>query len=171
MRKLLLALLGTLQAGIGQQPQPQRILTVCDVLADDPTRLNGKIIRVKGVLEETPEGTWLVADCKTHLVTKGLTWANVLWVSVGTDLEAVRSWDKFGEKLGRLRYKPERDRIWLTINGMLETRASMDDQVVQMPYGLHRAGFGHMGDAPAEIRVISVEDVSVEHRSAEKPAQ
>ena len=37
----------------------------------------------------------------------------------------------------------------------------MDDEVVQTPFGLERAGFGHMSGAPAEINVISVEDVTI----------
>jgi hypothetical protein len=34
--------------------------------------------------------------------------------------------------------------------------------VVQMPYGLARAGFGHLGAAPAELNVITVKEVGVE---------
>lgn len=35
-------------------------------------------------------------------------------------------------------------------------------EVVRMPYGLRRAGFGHPGDSVAQINVISVEEVAVD---------
>ncbi|HLG96092.1 MAG TPA: hypothetical protein VKX49_07255 [Bryobacteraceae bacterium] len=55
----------------------------------------------------------------------------------------------------------------VTLVGRLETRASMGDAVVQMPYGLARAGFGQ-GDAPAQIDVTSVEDVTIERGAAKR---
>ena len=163
-----LAILGAAQAGLAQHPRSSQTLTVCDVLAVDPTRFNGEVITVKGLLEGTNEGTWLVGECKTHLVTKGLAWGNSLSVSVDNNEDALSSWEKFGEQLKRLHANRQRDRVWVTINGRLETRASMDDAVVQMPYGPRRAGFGHMADAPAEIHVISVGDVMVERRPPDK---
>jgi hypothetical protein len=73
------------------------------------------------------------------------------------------------EKLNQLHADMGRDKIQVTIVGRIETRASMDDEVVQMPYGLRRAGFGHMGGSPAEINVISIDDVAIEPRPASKP--
>ncbi len=144
--------------------------SVCDVLADDPTKLSGKVVSVRGLLGVTNEGIWLVGECKTHLVTKGLEWGNDLSVYVpAADDRAARSWEQMSNKLKRLHADLRRDRVWVTIIGRLETRQSMDDEVVQMPYGLRRAGFGHMGDSPAEINVVSIEDVSVERRRGAVP--
>jgi hypothetical protein len=164
---IVLAIVIALQAASSERPvRVPMTLSVCDVLADDPTKLNGKVTKVKGLLGGTDEGTWLTAECTTHLVTKGLAWGNDLSVYIdGSDQKTLRSWEKVGQKLKQLRANLGQDRIWVTIVGRLETRASMDDEVVQMPYGMARAGFGHMGGTPAEINVISVEDVRVERKS------
>ena len=52
--------------------------------------------------------------------------------------------------------------MWVTIPGGLETRSSLADEVVQMPYGLTLAEFGHLRGSAAEIGVISVGDAAVE---------
>lgn len=144
-------------------------LSVCDVLSDDPTKLNGKAIRVRGYLAVGPHETLLGGDCKAHLVTKGLAWGNYLSVyRDASDEKIERAWERIGQKVKRLHGDFEQDKIWLTIVGRLETRASMEDEVVQMPHGLARAGFGQMGGSPAEINVISVEDVTVERQPGSK---
>jgi hypothetical protein len=149
MTTLVAILIAIQSGGSGGSAQSPAILNVCDVLAEDPTRLNGKVIQVRGLLGGTNEGTWLSGECKTHLVTQGLTWGSSLSVYVNaSDERTARSWERMGQKLRRLRADFARDRIWATIVGRLETRASMDDEVVQMPYGLAHAGFGHMGQRP-----------------------
>ena len=153
----------------GQAPQPLVVLNVCDVLANDPTILNGKLIRVRGFLWGTDEGIWLFGECKTHLETKGLVWGNQ--IAVTTDYlnkDSQRSWRKMGERMKQLHADWERDKIWVTFVGRLTTRATMDDAVVQMPYGLAKAGLGHLGAAPAEIEVLSAEEVTVERQPANK---
>ncbi len=159
-------LIGMQSAGRSEPAKSLPTLSVCDVLADDPTRLNGKVIRVRGLLGGSGEGTWLSAECKSHLVTKGLTWGSDLSVSVdASDENVARSWERMGQKLKLLRADWVHDRIRVTIFGRLRTRGSMEDEVVQMPYGLAHAGFGHMGGSAAEIIVISIEDVTVERRT------
>jgi len=163
---LLAALIVAMQAAAATPRPSPKAVGVCDILAEDPARFNGKIVSVRGRLEATQEGTWLTGECKTHLVAKGLTWGNMLWVDVDASDEGVeRSWRTISDKLGRLHADIRRDKIRVTIVGRLETRKSMDDAVYQMPYGPSKVGFGHMGAAPAEIDVISVQDVAVEHPS------
>jgi len=141
---------------------PPQTLSVCEVLAEDPARFNGATLSIKGRLQATQEGTWLTGDCKTHPVTKGLSWGNILWVYVDdSDEDVERSWRTISDKLTRLHADIQRDKILVTIVGRLETRRSMDDAVYQMPYGPTKVGFGHMGAAPAEINVLSVRDVTV----------
>jgi len=150
---------------LAAQPTSPPAMSVCDVLAHDPTILNGKLIKVRGILEGNTEGIYLFGQCKTNLVTKGLTWGNYLSIYADlSDVRTARSWEEMGKKIRRLRPHgvTEQDNVWVTFIGRLETRASMDEAVVQMPYGLARGGFGHMGGAPAEINVISVEGVAVE---------
>jgi hypothetical protein len=148
-------------------------ISVCDVLAKDPTLLNGRLIKIRGIFMVGAHGSVLAGECKTHLVTKGLAWANDLTVHVDPSNENTeRSWASIGEKVKRFRPRGVslQDRIWITVVGRLETRASMDDEVVETPFGLARAGFGQGGQAPAEINVISVEDVTVERLPA-RPRQ
>ena len=57
---------------------PSRTLSVCEVLADDPTKLNGQVVSVRGLLEKTQGGLRLRGECKSHLVTSGVTWENVV---------------------------------------------------------------------------------------------
>lgn len=141
---------------------PSKTLSVCEVLAEDPARFNGETLSIRGQLQATQEGTWLTGDCKTHLITKGLSWGNILWVYVDdSDEDIERSWSTISDKLTRLHVDIQRDKVLVTIIGRLETRKSMDDAVYQMPYGPTKVGFGHMGAAPAEINVLSVREVTV----------
>jgi hypothetical protein len=170
MISVFLTVVIAMQAGDSQRSRIT--MSVCDVLTDDPTKLNGRVISVRGVLGATDEGMWLSGECKTHLVTKGLAWGNDLSVYVPAAEENVaRSWDRLSDNLKRRHADIKRDRIWVTIVGRLETRKSIEDEVVQTPHGLSRAGFGHLGGSAAEINVISVEDVVVERRSQNKQHQ
>jgi hypothetical protein len=140
--------------------------SVCDLLAGDFTKLNTKVVRVRGLLGGSDEGTWLSSECKTHPVTKGLSWGNNLSVYVDmTDDRTARSWNAMNQKLKSLHADLVQDRVRVTVVGRLETRESLDALVVDMPNGLRRAGFGHLGAAPAEINIITVEDIVVEPRS------
>ena len=163
---MLMFLVATLASCLGDQDagSPPLTLSVCGVLATDPTRLNGQILTVRGSLSGTDEGIWLSGQCETHLVTKGLVWGNDLAVLVETSDETQRSWDKMRRTLDQLRVKFERDEVEVTFVGKLVTRNSMDEEVIQRPYGLVKAGFGHMGASPAEIDVISVVNVNVKRR-------
>ena len=163
---MLVTVLVAFQAGSHHEtPRPSAPLSVCDVVINDPTRLNGEIIKVRGILGGTQEGTWLVGECKTRLVTKGLTWGNDLSVYVDASNERIaRSWGRVRAKVKQLHGDSRRDDVWVTIIGRLETRASMDDEVLDTPHGRVTLGFGHMNGSPAEINVISVEDVAIERR-------
>ena len=83
----------TLIATIGSQPtkRPLKVLSVCEVLRDDPTRLNGKEIAVRGIMDGSDEGAWLTGTCGVHLRTKGIVWPNALWIEVDeSDANALR---------------------------------------------------------------------------------
>ena len=167
MNIIIITLLIALQTPLARDAEgPRKTLSVCEILADDPTKLNGAVVTVRGYLSATDHGTWLNADCKKHLVTKGLAWPDQLSVYVDASSDRIaRSWEQVSHQSSRLGAVPGRDRIWLTITGKLETRESMDNEVVQMPYGLARAGFGQTGESPAEIRVISAQDIRIERHS------
>ena len=152
--------------GSSQSIAPIQTLSVCEVILGDPTRLNGKIIRVAGYLRATDHGMWLGGKCSSQLQTKGLVWVNNISIYVSSDPRIARSWDSLDKQVKRLHADPESENIKVVIVGRLETRATMEDMVVQMPYGLSRAGFGHMGDAPARIDFISVDGVSLERETS-----
>jgi hypothetical protein len=158
------ALMILMQSAVSAPPSSVP-LTVCDVLVGDPTRLRGRIIKVRGYLSITDHGSWLSADCKKHLVTRGLTWGDHLSLYVDpSDENVMQSWLQVGERARRLHAAWRQDRIWLTIVGRVDTRPTMTDEVVQMQFGLARAGFGQGGESAAEIDVKSAEDISIEHR-------
>jgi hypothetical protein len=163
---MLLAALIAMQSITAMPAQSPVTLSVCEVLADDPTKLNGKVIAVRGLLVGTDEGAWLVGDCKKHLVTSGYTWGDTLWIYVDVSDESIeRSWRKMSDTLIQLHADPQRDRISVTVVGQLETRKSMDDEISQGPNGPRPMGFGHLNGAPAEINVISVRNLNIGHRS------
>jgi hypothetical protein len=159
----LLLLLLAIQARAGDRQRPDAPVSVCDVLSNDPTKLNGKVVTIRALLGGTDEGTWLLGECKTRLVTKGLTWANTISVYVDeSDHDALQSWERMEAKLRRLNADIRRNRVWVTVVGRLETRESMDDEVGKGPNGPTPIGFGHLNGSPAEINVISLRDVTVE---------
>jgi hypothetical protein len=143
----------------------EKALGVCEVLVPDPTRLNGRRLAVRGRLVGSDEGVWLTEECATHLVTKGLIWGNAIAISLNeSDGNAMRSWQQLQKRLKR-RNRSDRDAdVWVTLIGRLSTRATMADAVVEMPYGLTKAGFGHLGASAAEIEVVSVRNVETEPR-------
>ena len=96
MGSVFLIFLMAMQGAGGDKLQPLTTLTVCDVLASDPTRLNGKVIKVRGILAETDEGIWIIDKCKKHLATKGLEWRDALSVYVDSSDEGIsRSLDEY----------------------------------------------------------------------------
>lgn len=155
----LLLLSGTVLCGGSPRP---RVLSICEVLRN-PARLRGRVLSIRGFLVTTEEGSWLSGDCRDHLVTKGLTWSNAIWILVTgeTDFPAL---ERMGEKVSRER-RGQADRVWVTYVGMLETKSSMDDEVGLDDKGsTRRLGFGHLNDAPAQIDVRTARDVVIERR-------
>lgn len=143
--------------------QSLKRISVCDVLVN-PTKFNSQVIAVRGILTGTDEGIWLHGNCKSHLITKGLSWPSDLWVETDPmDLNAMASWTRLDTQLKRMHADIARDKVWVTIVGQLETRKSMNDEVALGPDGhLVHAGFGHMGAAAAAINVRMIEKVVVE---------
>jgi hypothetical protein len=164
---MLLATIAVMHWLFARPVAPPKAISVCEVLAGDPSRRNGEVVRVRGLYGGTDEGIWLVGECTTHLVTKGLSWGNDLSIYVDvSDKGIAGSWKQMLHRLKQLHAGPTRDRIWVTIVRRIETKPSMDDEVVQMSYGLAKAGFGHLGGSPAEINVLAVVDVTLEANSS-----
>lgn len=142
-------------------PRP-RVLSVCDVL-QNPARLRGRVLSIRGFAVATEEGSWLGGDCRDHLVTKGLTWPNTIWLLVtgGTDFAGL---ERIRKQISRER-SSSADRVWITYVGMLETKSSIEEEVgLDDKGGPHRLGFGHLNDAPAQLDVRTAKDVVIERR-------
>ena len=146
---LLLPLLFALQARTSDLST--KAVSVCEVLANDPTKRNGRVIKVRGILDQTDEGVWLNGECKDRLVTKGIVWGNNLSVYVDwSDASVSRSWARMGVQA---RETTRRCRPWQNMGYRrrgLETRRSMNDEVLETLHGLVKIGFGHLGGSPAE---------------------
>jgi hypothetical protein len=143
-------------------------LSVCDLLTD-PSKYNGHVVAVRGLVTGTDEGAWLKADvaCKKPLTTYGFTWPQYLWLEIAdtplivgrvgfqTDAAALR---KIDIETRRMSLDYEKDRIRLTYVGVFETRDYKPSDI-----GINRAyGFGHMNAAPGQIVIRTVKDLEVE---------
>jgi hypothetical protein len=174
----------TVMPTVGQaQPKQSPTPGVCDVLARDLPKLNGKVIRVRGYISYISpadrfysEGHYirLSEDCKAHLVTKGLKWANDFSVFLRQDDERIkRPWEEIAERFKQIGANGP-DRIWVTLVGRLETPDTFDPADVineNGRYGPELKGFGEHGDCPGEIVVQSIENVVVERRRENAPAK
>jgi hypothetical protein len=155
---------------IGQAPSAPDIpvVTVCEVL-NDLARYKDKSIIVVGVVANTDEGGWLIADCEKRLVTDGYAWQDSISLTYvrgqqdpPPELPEHFKWNnklvaaklKEIQRTTKLRPRPENDR-WRAIFGRLETR--VPPQTYRDPRGnLEGYGFGHLSSSPAQL--ISPQD-------------
>ena len=144
-------------------------VTVCDVLAD-PLKYNGKMILLEGEIFGTDEGGWLTASsCPTQFVTGDHVWPNSVFLQNPTyrhnlhkvnfeyDYAAEKHYFAESDKLEK-KY-PGRKLRWV-YEGLFETRT--DWAPAKYPDGATKyIGFGHLGEAPAQIIVKAIRAVSV----------
>jgi len=148
------------------------VVSVCDAIAQR-LELNGQMLAIRGVFH-SGEGVWLTAypDCGYRLVTKGVTWPNVVDLeypnnkSTDTGLHAPFGVDsknihRFEKETARP-FDPDTEDILATFVGLFQTYSDLGSRVnpnMQDP----RFGFGHMGAAPARLIIqhILINDVSV----------
>jgi len=150
---------------------PEKV-TVCQVLAD-PLKYNGRLILLGGESFGTDEGSWLTASgCPTQFVTGGHVWPNSIFLQANpndrNNLHKVDFAYDFGSeapayaKAKSLEEKyPGRKLRW-TFEGLLETRTDWESFHARYPNGTSRyIGFGHLGEAPAQLILKALHDVSV----------
>lgn len=132
---MLLAIFIVMQIAAAPSPPPKAV-SVCELLARDATEMNGRIVSIRGLIGGTDEGTWLTGECKGHPGTGGVRWGNDLWVEIDTTGRvAMRSWNKMLGKMRAAHADWTQDRIWVTVVGRIETRASMSDEIALGPTG------------------------------------
>jgi hypothetical protein len=171
---LALVVVFTLPISAAQETDPETI-SVCDALRNPPL-YDGKMVAIRGYLISTDEGGWLSDECKEHLTTtSGLEWPNTIWVG-GPRSDAVHKLDFEPNERARqeVRAKIAKEikgldnyRIRITYVGLFETRRNLRSAVyTDKSGGLHLAGFGHLGSAPAQLFIKTAKDAVVEHLKA-----
>ena len=147
-------------------------LSVCEALSQ-AQHLNGKLITLKGLLLATDEGGWLIAErCTNPFMTDDFTWSNSIYlrdpsngggihpVSFTFDNRSAKQALKAAENLKRR--NPGQPIYWL-YEGLFETRKTWERSKLTYPSGKSRyIGFGHGGDAPAQLVTKAVIGVALE---------
>jgi hypothetical protein len=144
------------------------VVTVCEILGALPF-YNGKTIIVVGKRVGGMEGSWLVQDCPTKLITDGVEWGSGLSLTYDHDetdsppsipqgfkwnQEAVMNKLDEVKRTTKLTVMDRGEYIymdqWAAILGRLETRVPLETAVSR---GGQRVplGFGHLGGAPAQL--------------------
>lgn len=148
---------------------PEKV-TVCEVLAN-PLKYNGKLILLEGEIYGTDEGGWLTATtCATPFTTGEHVWPNSIFLQDPGDKHTLHKVDftydyvaekKFFAISDRLeKQNPGRKLRWV-YEGLLETRTDWQSFHARYPNGTSRyIGFGHLGEAPAQLIVKAIHDVS-----------
>jgi len=140
---------------------------------------DGKMVAVRGAVEGTDEGAWLRSsqNCKYKLVTRGITWPNVIsleypnnestnpadHVDFDVDWEAIYT---VGVAVPK-GFNRKIDQIVKTYVGLFQTYPDLDSRVSSDKGDALKAGFGHLGGAPARILVKTVRDVAAVRRAPE----
>jgi hypothetical protein len=146
-------------------------LTVCELLKDR-VKYNGKMVVVRGEVDSTSEGGWLIDEsCAEPLEISGLTLgrdiALVSTVSAVTpvnfkyDLQAE---ERLQREFKKLKVKPGQVHIFVTYEGVFETRPDSE-----LTCGdIRVCGFGHLGGSPAQLVVKTERDLTVTPRQRKK---
>lgn len=149
-------------------------VSVCDVVGD-PTRYDGKMVAVHGLVRGTDEGVWLVGEaCPKKLITTwGHVWHPSVWLAKPGDFGITHQIDfdldeaamnRAADTIKRQIQDPKLDKIWATYIGRIETRPNINSEPVRSADGtLRPAGFGHLNRSPAQLIIQSIADVRVEH--------
>jgi hypothetical protein len=145
-------------------------LTVCQALVSAGT-YDGQVVRLRDTKSETSEGGWLEGtSCPGAVVTDGFVWPSVVFLQTSRAgvfrlhkseiTYDLASEERASQKYARLKARlPDRCIRWTYI-GMFETRQDWSQSKLTYADGTSKfAGFGHLGYAPAQIIVRSVEDV------------
>jgi hypothetical protein len=175
-RLLLLVTLAGAVLSLGQT-QPQRtatpVLNVCDVLST-PLKYNGHVIVIRGRVDGTDEGAWLLGDhCSGISTTGDYTWRSIIYLAMPTIAAPLRvhqvnfSFDWESRRRAQLKYQKLRKSVPVacvefTYSGLFETREDWPRHKLVYPNGVWKyAGFGHLGEAPGQLLLKSEDDVTV----------
>jgi hypothetical protein len=174
--RLLLAIAGA-SLSLAQTQTPRaaasHVLTVCDVLSA-PLKHNGHVITIRGRVEGTDEGAWLVGGgCPGVFTTGEYVWTSAIYLAMPTIAAPLRvhpvnfkfDWEsrrKTDAKYEELRRSAPAECLEFTYSGLFDTREEWAGAKLVYPNGTWKyAGFGHLGDAPGQLLLKSEDDVTV----------
>jgi hypothetical protein len=151
-------------------------VTVCEALSK-PLKYDGQVVQMRGRVNGTDEGTWFIGDnCAGIFVTdNNHIWPSMVFLAtpssttVGrTRLHSVdfnfdlQSSRRLEEKYRQIRARVPDECISWTYTGLFETRRDWSTAKATYPNGTSKViGFGHLGEAPAQIILKSADDVSI----------
>ncbi len=143
------------------------VLSVCEVLAQ-ATRYNGRMVMVTGIDSGTDEGSWLRGEECPEYQAGGRTWKAIVWVaspqSADRRVDFAFDVDSLARSIAqfrRLRRNTLVRCIAVTYTGIFETRTDWDAFTINYPDGrVTHVGFGHLGAAPAQLIMKSVDSVA-----------
>ena len=143
----------------------------CAICFHTRWKYNGKMLTIKGKLDQTEEGTWLTdRDCPKPMLTEDHVWPSVIvlesnnWPSqflISFEFDG-KSAAKTGKTFARLKQRVSPSCMLWTYTGLFETRtdwSNFKDSRFASTDGVRFFGFGHMGWAPGQLRTKSVDDV------------
>lgn len=147
---------------------PERVYTVCELLAT-PEKFNGKVIRVRGIVDGGMEGSWLRSDdCPERFYAAGYSLPKSIALAYHSEagVAAARNEEHIQhvEELIRRRIRNRSsDVVTLTYKGIFETRKEW--VVLTYPSGEKRLwGLGHDNAFPAQLVVTDISDPVVQRR-------
>ena len=166
-----------LAIALGQIPKVAKggtppTLTVCDILTT-PLKYDGQLVRIRGSIGATDEGTWFVDDsCSGILVTEGHIWPSQIALVMPDIRSELRlhsvdfqfDWEserRIRSKYAQLRRTVFDECISRTYTGLFETRRDWSKTKVMYRNGTRRLiGFGHLGESPGQLLLKSEDDVA-----------
>jgi len=164
---ILLILAGALPAGA---ENAERIYTVCEVLSR-PGQFNGKLLKVRGIVEGGMEGSWLKSDeCPERFYVGGNSLPNAVSLSYQSEYGIAPPRNTVHIELvqrqiqGKVR---KTNVLIMTYTGIFETRTAW--KVVTSGTGEnHLWGFGHLNAFPAQLVVTDIDDPQVVVKKRER---
>jgi ankyrin repeat protein len=142
------------------------VIPIC-ALFQNLSDWKGKRVAVRGEFVSTMEGWWISGDCRGAFVTDGFRWPVVINLGVpayhsketSTLYEA--KWPALS-KGENLKGKPD---VIKTVTFVGALRLRSDYHVTCIPNGAYRAfGYGHLGNAAAELIVETIRDFELAPR-------
>jgi len=150
---------------------------ICELFSN-PTRWNGKMVRVRGgLVRGSPEDGLLLSgeQCPKAIQVKGVTWPKLIFLEAPENAVPPKKFDfqtdnpamdKMNLLFWRVQVGGRREHVEGTVVGVFETQSPLES-LVQESWEDPHFGFGHLNAIPAQIVVKTIEDMRIESDFAE----